>query len=269
MREGFGECVEVQAVYTSAGIARRCKEWRRESLRVGLVPTMGALHAGHMTLVQRARRECDRVVLSIYVNPAQFGPKEDLARYPRPRRQDLAMCREAGVDMVFAPGNLYTSDHSTWVLEEAVSQDQEGAQRPGHFRGVATVVLKLFHLVQPDRAYFGLKDFQQVQVIQRMVRDLNVPVKVVEVPTVREPDELALSSRNRYLTREERQVAGVFAGLLKSACEQKRNQPETWLAEKLKGVEGLTVDYCERVGVRLVVAVRVGATRLLDNRMIG
>ncbi|HXB63501.1 MAG TPA: pantoate--beta-alanine ligase, partial [Solirubrobacteraceae bacterium] len=174
---------------------------------IGLVPTMGALHEGHLTLIRQARKECRQVVVSIYVNPTQFGPKEDLAKYPRPRRQDLALCRKESVDLVFAPQNLYLQDHSTFVEESAVSQGRDGASRPGHFRGVATVVLKLFNLTRPTKAYFGQKDAQQVDVITRMVRDLDVPVKIVVVPTVRDFDGVALSSRNQYLSTEERAVA--------------------------------------------------------------
>jgi pantoate--beta-alanine ligase len=167
----------MKVIRSMAAMRRESAAWVRSGEVVGLVPTMGALHEGHLTLIRRARKECRRVVVTIYVNPTQFGPKEDLARYPRPRRQDLALCREAGVDLVFAPENLYLPDHSTWVEETECSQGRDGASRPGHFRGVATVVLKLFNLVRPTRAYFGQKDAQQVDVIRRMVRDLDVPVR--------------------------------------------------------------------------------------------
>ncbi len=242
----------MEVVKSSAGVVRQCREWDRHGLTIGFVPTMGALHEGHLALVARARKECHQVVLSIYVNPAQFGPKEDLARYPRPRRKDLAICREAGVDLVFTPENLYGPGHSTWVEETVLSQGQEGTQRPGHFRGVATVVLILFNIVQPSRAYFGQKDAQQVQ--------------VVVVPTVRDKDGLALSSRNRYLGKAERILAVRFAELLRQAAEKK--EPEKWLIAELARVEGITLDYCECTGGRLVAAVRIGKTRLLDNRAI-
>ena len=183
---------------------RRSTAWVKSGEKVGFVPTMGALHAGHLALIRRARQECRRVAVSIYVNPAQFGPKEDLARYPRPRARDLALCRKEGADLVFAPNNLYLPDHSTWVEEVTLSQGRDGASRPGHFHGVTTVVLKLFHLLRPTAAYFGQKDAQQVDVIRRMVRDLNVPVKIVVVPIVRDPDGLALSSRNAYLSPQHR-----------------------------------------------------------------
>src|SRR5476651_1158559 len=225
----------MKIVDSMAAMRRQSASWVRSGEVVGLVPTMGALHEGHLTLIRRARRECRRVIVSIYVNPTQFGPKEDLARYPRPRRHDLALCREAGVDLVFAPGNLYLPDHSTFVEETALSQGREGASRPGHFRGVATVVLKLFNLVRPTRAYFGQKDAQQVDVIRRMVRDLDVPVKIVVVPTVRDPDGLALSSRNRYLSPAERAVAVEFARRLQLAAKRKTN-PDAWLRGAVKSL---------------------------------
>jgi pantoate--beta-alanine ligase len=246
---------------------RQATTWRRSGEPVGLVPTMGALHEGHLALIRRARQECRHVVVSIYVNPTQFGPKEDLARYPRPRRHDLALCREEGVDLVFAPQNLYLPDHSTFIEEGAVSQGRDGASRPGHFRGVATVVLKLFHLVQPDFAYFGQKDAQQVDVIQRMVRDLNVPVKIVVVPTARDSDGVALSSRNQYLSSEDRVVATEFARLLQQAVK-KKSTAAAWLRKELKKVPGLQLDYVELAGDRLCAAVFIGKTRLIDNERV-
>ena len=255
----------MKIVESMAAMQRQSGAWVRAGEVVGLVPTMGALHEGHLALIRRARKECRRVVVSIYVNPTQFGPKEDLARYPRPRRQDLAMCRAAGVDLVFAPENLYLPDHSTFVEERVVSQGRDGASRPGHFRGVATVVLKLFNLTRPTRAYFGQKDAQQVDVIRRMVRDLDVPVKLVIVPTVRDPDGVALSSRNVYLSPEERKVAVEFAKLLQVAVKRKIN-PADWLKQELKKVSGLKLDYVELAGDRLCVAVFLGKTRLIDNQ---
>jgi len=254
----------MKIITSPAAMQRQSAAWTLSGETVGLVPTMGALHAGHLTHVQRARAECPRVVVSIYVNPTQFGPKEDFTRYPRPRRQDLALCRQAGVDFVFAPGNLYLPDHSTFVEETAVSQGRDGASRPGHFRGVATVVLKLFHLVRPTRAYFGQKDAQQVDVIQRMVRDLDVPVRIVVGPTLRDADGVAMSSRNRYLSPEERAVAVEFARLLQAAAKRKAN-PTAWLRLELKKVAGLRLDYVELTGSRLCAAVFVGKTRLIDN----
>jgi pantoate--beta-alanine ligase len=257
----------MKIVDSMAAMQRQSATWVRSGEVVGLVPTMGALHEGHLTLIRRARKECKRVVVSIYVNPTQFGPKEDLARYPRPRRQDLALCRAAGVDLVFAPEDLYLPDHSTFVEETALSQGRDGASRPGHFRGVATVVLKLFNLVHPTKAYFGQKDAQQVDVIQRMVHDLDVPVKIAVVPTVRDPDGVALSSRNRYLSPEERAVGVEFARLLQLAAKKKIN-PTGWLAQQLKKVSGLKLDYVELAGNRLCTAVLIGKTRLIDNERI-
>ena len=257
----------MKIVDSMAAMQRQSGAWMRSGEMVGLVPTMGALHAGHLSLIRRARKECKRVVVSIYVNPTQFGPREDLARYPRPRRQDLALCRAAGVDLVFAPKNLYLPDHSTYVEETVLSQGRDGASRPGHFRGVATVVLKLFNLVRPTKAYFGQKDAQQVDVIRRMVRDLDVPVKLVVVSTVRDPDGVALSSRNRYLSPEERAVAVDFARLLQQAVKMKMN-PGGWLREKLKKTSGLKLDYVELAVDRLCAAVFVGKTRLIDNERL-
>lgn len=243
---------------------RLSQNWHRAGERIGFVPTMGALHRGHMTLVEKARKENDRVIVSIYVNPTQFGPKEDLNKYPRPRREDLALCRAAGVDAVFAPESLYEKDFSTWVEETVLSRGRCATSRPIHFRGVATVVLKLLNLTLPDRAYFGRKDAQQVDVIERMVRDLDVPVKIVPVETVRDTDGLALSSRNRYLSTEERQQALAFPRLLREATRQKR--PATWFTQALRRAPGLKLDYVELANGRLCAAVWVGKTRLIDNR---
>jgi pantoate--beta-alanine ligase len=254
----------MKIVDSMATMQRQAATWTHSGEVVGLVPTMGALHEGHLALISRARQECGRVVVSIYVNPTQFGPHEDLARYPRPRRQDLALCRKEGVDLVFAPENLYLPDHSTYVEEGAVSQGRDGASRPGHFRGVATVVLKLFNLVRPTKAYFGQKDAQQVDVIKRMVRDLDVPVKLIIVPTVRDADGVALSSRNVYLSPEERAVAVKFARLLQDAVKR-HGHPDVWLRHQLEKTLGLKLDYVELAGDRLCAAVFVGKTRLIDN----
>ncbi len=250
-----------------SAIQRQSASWVRSGESVGLVPTMGALHEGHLSLIRRARKECRRVVVSIYVNPTQFGPQEDLACYPRPRRHDLALCRAAGVDLVFAPNNLYLPDHSTFVEETVLLQGRDGKSRPGHFRGVATVVLKLFNLVGPTKGYFGQKDAQQVDVISRMVRDLDVPVKIVVVPTVRDSDGVALSSRNRYLSPEEREVAAEFARLLQEAVKQ-NHKPDEWLRQQLGKTSGLKIDYVEIAGDRLCTAVIIGKTRLIDNERL-
>jgi len=257
----------MKIVESLAAIRRQSDCWVRSGETVGFVPTMGALHEGHLALMRRARKECKRVVVSIYVNPTQFGPKEDLAKYPRPREQDLALCRKEGVDVVFAPENLYLPDHSTFVEEGAVSQGRDGASRPGHFRGVATVVLKLFNLVRPIKAYFGQKDAQQVDVIQRMVRDLDVPVEIVVVPTVRDFDGVALSSRNQYLSPGERAVAVEFAKLLQRAAKRPADSAR-WLRAQLKDTPELRLDYVELAGNRLCAAVFVGKTRLIDNESV-
>ena len=208
----------MRIVTSVAAMQRLARRWRNGSTRVGLVPTMGYLHAGHLSLVRRARRIVGRrgvVVVSIYVNPMQFGPKEDLSRYPRDFARDKQLCRAAGVDVIFAPANadMYPpgeAGFSTWVVEEALSQGMEGASRPAHFCGVTTIVAKLFNLVQPEVAVFGQKDFQQAAIIKRMVRDLNFPLKIVVAPTMREPDGLAMSSRNKYLAGNLRSQATVL-----------------------------------------------------------
>jgi pantoate--beta-alanine ligase len=257
----------MKVISSPAAMRRHSAAWSGPGESVGFVPTMGALHEGHLTLVRHARAECRQVAVSIYVNPTQFGPREDLARYPRPRRQDLALCRDAGVDLVFAPANLYLADHSTYVEESIRAYGREGASRPGHFRGVATVVLKLFNLVRPSRAYFGQKDAQQLEVIQRMVRDLDVPVQIVAVPTIRDPDGLALSSRNRYLSPAERAIAVRFARLLQQAVRHGKNAAP-WLRRELQPLHGLRLDYAEIAQGRLCAAVWVGATRLIDNERV-
>ncbi len=199
----------MRIVTSVATMQRLAKQWQNQTVRVGLVPTMGFLHEGHLSLIKRARQMVGprgQVVVSIYVNPTQFAPGEDLSRYPRDFARDKTLCRAAGVNVIFAPdnGQMYppngASNFSTYVVEESLSRSMEGASRPAHFRGVTTVVAKLFHIVQPEVAVFGAKDFQQAAVIQRMVRDLNFPLKIIVAPTHREPDGLAMSSRNKYLT---------------------------------------------------------------------
>lgn len=248
---------------------------------------MGALHAGHAALIDRARRLAGAdgtVVVSIFVNPTQFGPKEDLSRYPRTFAADHALCIEHGADAIFAPPTMYQADHSTWVDEVSVSAPLCGAVRPGHFRGVCTVVLKLFTVVQPDSAVFGLKDYQQCAVIRRMVRDLNVPVRIVTAPTVRERDGLALSSRNTYLAPDERAQAPVIRqALLAARASWRRGVRE---GEKLRRLVWQTIsasplariDYVEVIdpaaltpvehaapGAVIAVAAFFGTTRLIDN----
>ncbi len=261
---------------------------RAQGETVALVPTMGYLHEGHMALVARARECADRVVVSIFVNPTQFGPGEDLDRYPRDPERDRRMCEEAGVAAVFAPApaELYPPGYQTYVTVEEVSKPLCGASRPGHFRGVATVVLKLFHAVEPDVAVFGEKDYQQLQVVRRMVRDLDVPVRIEAVPTVREPDGLALSSRNTYLSPDERRQALSISQALGRAQELVSSGvvEASRVAAEVEGIiagAGLRIDYVEvrhpetletvqTVAPRAVVAVAAfaGDTRLIDNRVV-
>jgi pantoate--beta-alanine ligase len=230
---------------------------------IGLVPTMGALHDGHVSLLRAAREENDVVVMSLFVNPAQFGDRTDLERYPHDEAHDLAVAEQAGVDLVFAPSaeEMYPPGFQTWVEVVELGSVLEGKARPGHFRGVATIVLKLFVVVRPDRAYFGQKDAQQVEVVRRLIRDLALDVELRVLPTVRDADGLALSSRNARLTPDERRRALALPRALAT------RDREAALAE-LAGSNGLVVDYVELADFdppALVGAVRVGDTRLIDN----
>jgi pantoate--beta-alanine ligase len=227
---------------------------------IGLVPTMGAFHEGHLSLFRAARAESDFVVVSLFVNPVQFTSGEDLARYPRDEAGDASLAEDAGVDILFAPDadELYPSGFQTWVDVEELGRTLEGEFRPGHFRGVATICLKLFNLVRPERAYFGQKDAQQAAVIRRMVRDLNVPVEIRVLPTVRDSDGLALSSRNVYLSPDERERA---LALPQALATKDASRARELLRE-------LDVDYVEVADFDpkvLAAAVRVGSTRLIDN----
>jgi pantoate--beta-alanine ligase len=236
----------------------------RESSTVGLVPTMGAFHGGHLALFAAARAECDVVVASLFVNPAQFGPDEDLERYPRNEARDALIAEEAGVDFLFVPivGELYPEAYQTWVDVEELSRPLEGEHRPGHFRGVATVCLKLFNIVRPQRAYFGQKDAQQAAVVKRMVRDLNLELEIRVVPTVRDSDGLALSSRNAYLSAEERERA---LALPRAVATKDPEQAR----ELLRDLDVDYVDVADLEGQRvLAAAVRVGNTRLIDNAVL-
>ncbi len=257
---------------------------------VGLVPTMGALHEGHLSLVRRAAQECASVAVSIFVNPTQFGPAEDLSCYPRNLERDLRLLEPLGVDLVWTPTAeiMYPNGYQTWVQVEALADPLEGAQRPGHFRGVTTVVAKLFNGVQPARAYFGQKDAQQAAVIRRMTLDLNFPIEIVVCPTVREADGLAMSSRNTYLSPEERQAATVLFRALNAAQSAYENGERQ--AEKLRQVvkdvlaaepraqvqyvscaDAETLQELELISGKalLSLAVFVGTTRLIDNVVLG
>jgi pantoate--beta-alanine ligase len=266
------------------------REWRRGLTgSVGLVPTMGALHEGHLSLVRRAREECDQVAVSLFVNPTQFGPREDLARYPHDLARDQSLLRETRCDLLIAPAaeEMYSASFDTFLEPGAVAAPLEGERRPGHFRGVATVVLKLFNIVAPTRAYFGQKDAQQLVVIRKMVADLNLDVVVVPCATVREPDGLALSSRNAYLSAEERAAAPVLYRALDTARqryqsgERKAAALRAAMLEVLGAEPRARVDYVsvadpltlrelERVeaGALLSLAVRMGGTRLIDNVLL-
>lgn len=273
---------DVSAIYDFV-YARRMK-----GDKIGLVPTMGALHAGHLSLACRAVAECDVTVATIFVNPTQFGPNEDFARYPRTLENDISMLDTADVDIVFAPntGDMYSPSHSTWVDSVAVTASLEGEYRPGHYRGVATIVMKLFQLIPAHVAYFGQKDFQQLLVIQRMVADLNVPIRIQGCPTIRESDGLAMSSRNRYLSAEDRSRAvGLSRALLaaRSVFFDGQRSP-TQLEETMKvvlrefGVD--RIDYARVVDSAslqtateasldsvALIAARLGTTRLIDNTL--
>ena len=272
-------------ILTTVGAARRFRA--RTQGRIVLVPTMGALHEGHAALIRRARKLAGKggsVVVSIFVNPTQFGPKEDLSRYPRPFAEDKKLCASLGVDAIFhpPPGKMYRADFSTWVNEESISRGLCGTSRPIHFRGVCTVVLKLFMIVQPDTAVFGLKDFQQCAVIARMVRDLDVPVRLVFAPTVRERDGLALSSRNAFLSPEERAEAPSLRRALLTAraafLKGERSAAKLTQIAMRRISRSARVDYIEVVdasslaatrtpqaGDTMAVAAFFGRTRLIDN----
>lgn len=254
---------------------------------LGVVPTMGYLHAGHLALVRRAKAECDHVIVTIFVNPTQFGPNEDLARYPRDLQRDLGLLADEGVDLVFAPSvaEMYPQPYHTYIEVEGVTAPLEGARRPGHFRGVATVVCQLFNIVGADRAYFGQKDAQQTVVIKQMVRDLHLPTEIIVVPTVREADGLALSSRNVYLSPEQRRAAPVLFRALQAAQrvwgEGERNA--TTLRQTVEQIiaaePSAQIDYVSVAdkqtlheiedtidqGALMSLAVRFGTTRLIDN----
>jgi pantoate--beta-alanine ligase len=272
-----------------AGMQAAARELRRGGT-LALVPTMGALHAGHLSLIDAAKRDCAHVAATIFVNPLQFGPSEDFNRYPRTFDADCAALTAAGVDILFAPSaeTLTPAGATTFIEVAGISDRLDGAHRPGHFRGVATIVAKLFHIVAPDRAYFGQKDAAQLAVLRAMVRDLNFPVELVACPIVREPDGLALSSRNRYLTAEQRSRATILHRSLAAAADLhtqgERNSQAliTTMMQMLASEPTVIVEYAAVVdpgtllplsdttgGALIAVAARLGETRLIDNQLIG
>jgi pantoate--beta-alanine ligase len=299
-------------IVSKAAAMQKCAlQWKRRGIRVGFVPTMGYLHAGHLSLVRAARKrvgKSGKVVVSIYVNPTQFAPTEDLAKYPRDLKRDLKLCRDAGVDVAFTPSDteMYprlecgdmsplskrrhvgaVQDFSTYVVEGKLSRTMEGAARPTHFRGVTTVVAKLFNLVLPDVAVFGQKDFQQAAIIKRMVADLNFPVKIIVAPTVREPDGLAMSSRNKFLDAEQRAQAVILFHALQAASLAVKTKLVSAARLKADLKEFITaatlarLDYVEffdpetlvpvarvKRGTQMALAVFFGKTRLIDNAQL-
>jgi pantoate--beta-alanine ligase len=279
----------MQTITSILGMQCFAESLRKKGRTIGFVPTMGFLHEGHLSLMRRARQECDIVAVSIFVNPTQFGPAEDFDRYPRDEEGDRRKCESAGVDVMFLPAasEMYPIRPSVFVSVEGISDILEGAIRPGHFRGVATVVSKLINIVKPHKVYFGQKDFQQSTVIKRMAIGLNMDVEVVVLPTVREPDGLAMSSRNSYLNADERSAAAVVYRALSSGeylvrtgvreTEKVKNK----VLAVLREVPGIAIDYVEVAdqesleplaaingkGV-ILVAIRVGRTRLIDNLVL-
>lgn len=280
----------VELIKTPAEMRARSEAWRTAGKRIAFVPTMGYLHQGHASLLDEGRRRGDVLVLSIFVNPTQFGPKEDLSRYPRDLDGDLAKAERAGVDVAYVPdaAAMYPPGYQTFVEVEELQKGLCGASRPGHFRGVATVVLKLFHAVQPHVALFGRKDYQQLQVLSRMVRDLDLGVDVLGLPIVREPDGLAMSSRNAYLSPDERIRALALSRALQAArvSFEEGERDAGRLVERARAIlyqtSGVQLDYLElrdaeslaelqgRVTGRAVMAVAafVGTTRLIDNQLL-
>jgi pantoate--beta-alanine ligase len=291
----------MRIIPTAAAMQKQAQQWKRQGKRIAFVPTMGYLHDGHMSLVREARKQAGKsgiVVASIYVNPTQFAPTEDLSKYPRDLKRDLQLCRAEGVDVVFTPNDaeMYPSrqnpksqirnpkSYSTYVVEETLGRVMEGASRPTHFRGVTTVVAKLFNLVLPDVSVFGQKDFQQAAIIQRMVADLNFPVKIIVAPTRREPDGLAMSSRNKYLAAEQRAQSVILFHALQAAqvAVKRKSISSAQLKKDIRAFVTVAplarLDYVEffdpetlqpvaqvKRGAHMALAVYFGKTRLIDN----
>jgi pantoate--beta-alanine ligase len=279
----------MEVVATIAELRAAVRTARGAGKRIGLVPTMGAFHEGHLSLMRRAREECGFVVVTLFVNPTQFGPNEDLSRYPRDFEGDRARAAETGADLLFSPeaAEVYPEGFSTFVTVERLTEGLCGASRPTHFRGVTTVVAKLFNMAQPDCAYFGQKDYQQLQAIRRLTRDLDFPIEIVPCPIVREPGGLAMSSRNRYLTPEQREAAlSLSRGLAAArACFGTGERSADTLAaaarQAMEGAPDVCVEYVEAVDaetlepvetverpVVIAVAALVGRTRLIDNTVL-
>jgi pantoate--beta-alanine ligase len=281
----------MDTVTTIAAVREHVRRWRAEGRRIAFVPTMGNLHAGHVSLIEMARRHGDRFLASIFVNPMQFGPNEDFAHYPRTPAQDARMLAEAGCDLMFMPDvvEIYPngSERATRVEVPGLSSVLDGEFRPGHFEGVATVVAKLFHIAEPDVAVFGEKDFQQLTIIRRMVADLCMPIGIIAAPTVREPDGLAMSSRNQYLTDEERRKAPLIHQLLTAAVDRLRAGDRDFAAIERAGITaleqaGFRTDYfavrraddlstpdTDTLHLVVLVAARLGRARLIDNLRLG
>lgn len=274
---------------TIESVRHLVKAARSEGKKIALVPTMGALHIGHISLIETAVKECDFVVVSIFVNPTQFGPGEDFEKYPRPLEVDLEICKKAGVDIVFAPATeqMYPQENLTWVNVEKLTEQLCGQFRPRHFRGVATVCAKLFNIVQPDIAFFGQKDGQQAIVIKRTVADLNMPLKIVICPTVREPDGLAVSSRNKYLSNQQKKDATLLYKSLQKCQEMISDgikDTRTIISEMrkvLEQVSSINIEYInivdaetiqpiDRIAGKVLVAVaaKIGRARLIDNILV-
>ena len=279
----------IEVVHTIKEVREIVKEWRKEGLTVGLVPTMGFLHEGHKSLVDRAVKENDRVVVSVFVNPMQFGPTEDLDKYPRDLAADTRLCEAAGANLIFnpEPEEMYDEGFCSFVDMNGPTAELCGKSRPTHFRGVCTVVNKLFNIVQPDRAYFGQKDAQQLSVIRRMVMDLNIPIEIVPCPIIREADGLAKSSRNTYLNPEERKAALILSRAVKvgQQCVENGERNTHKVVDAMKALietEPMArIDYVEAVDLNSVqkidkvqgevlfaMAVYIGKTRLIDNFIV-
>ena len=278
----------MKIVETIEEVRKQVKKWKKLGLTVGLVPTMGYLHEGHQSLMEAARKENDKVVVSIFVNPMQFGPTEDLAEYPRDLEHDAKLCEKVGVDLIFhpEPEEMYQPDFCSFVDMTGLTEGLCGKTRPIHFRGVCTVVNKLFNIVQPDKAYFGQKDGQQLAVIRRMVRDLNMDIQIVGCPIIREEDGLAKSSRNTYLSAEEREAALILSQTIafgKELAETEKDAEKVVEAmkEKIETEPLAKIDYVEAVDAismqpvktlegecMLAMAVYIGKTRLIDNTLI-